>query len=132
MDYEMVSHWWEAHGHPVVPAHLLAPCGFIAGRDGIDYAALFIYFDKHTPICFAERVVTVPGLSVAEAAHVIQIAGEAAKDFCRKLGYEVMMMRVPKAIARFAHRGGFVVDEREIVNMSCLLQEEALCPRLVP
>jgi hypothetical protein len=128
-DYELVCDWWEAHSHSVVPAHLLAPCGFIAGRDGMDMAAVWIYFDKHTPVCFAERAVTAPGLSIREAADALTAAIEAAKEVSRNLGYALMMLRAPRALARFAeHRAGFSVDEREIVNMSCALQEEeALC-----
>jgi hypothetical protein len=128
VDYEMVAEWWEAHGHPVVPAHLLPPIGFIAGRDGMDMAAVWIYFDKHSPVCFAERAVTASGLGIREAADALTAAIEAAKEVSRNLGYALMMLRAPKAIARFAeHRAGFFADEREIVNMSCVLQEEESC-----
>lgn len=129
IDYEMVIEWWEAHGHPVVPAHLLAPVGFIAGQDGADMAAVWVYFDNCTPVCFAERAVTAPGLSVADASGALVAAVEAGQEFSRNLGYAVMMLRTPKAMARYAERRlGFVVDEREIVNMSCLLlTEESLC-----
>jgi hypothetical protein len=124
-DYEMVCDWWEFHGHPVVPANLLPPCGFVAGQDGTDMVALWIYFDSYTPVCFAERVVTAPGLSLAQVRGAVTAAGAAAQEAARNFGYTVMMMRVPQAIARYADgRLGFRVDEREIVNMSCVLQEE--------
>ena len=127
VDYAMVIDWWEAHDRPVVPAHLLAPCGFIAGRNGADMAALWIYFDGSVHVCFAECAVTAPGLGVAEAAGALLTLIDTAKEFARNLGYAVMKLHTPRGMARFLeHRAGFVADQREMVSMSCtLLEEEA-------
>jgi hypothetical protein len=122
-DYEMIVEWWEAHGHPVLPDYLLSPVGFIASRDGFDLVAVFVYFDRNTPVCFAERLVSLPGLSVAEVVRATDAAGKEAMEFCRSCGYKLFCVRTPRAIARFIAHAGFSVDEREIVNLSCPLEE---------
>jgi hypothetical protein len=131
VDYDMVCDWWSAHGHPVVPAHHLPPIGFIAGVDGWDKVAIWLYFDRNVPVCFLGHIVSAPGLSYVEAANLGEAAIDLAKEFARNLGIEVMYVYAPRGIARFAQRGGFYVAERELVHIGCNLQEE-LCKQYQP
>jgi hypothetical protein len=126
-DYDMIAGWWIAHGHPVISDHLLSPIGFVAGMDGRDQVAVFVYFDRHVPVCFLGNIVSAPGLTAAQVADAGEAAIECAKDLARAYGTRVMRVYVPRAISRYAQRGGFQVDERELVNISCELQEEDLC-----
>lgn len=126
-DYEMIAEWWIAHGHPVLPSHLLSPLGVISSKEGVDQAAVFIYFDRNVPVCFLERVITRPGLQLEDAREAIKEAFDAAQFFATEFGCQLMCLRAPAAIARYAVKHGFVVDEREIMNMSCALQEGMEC-----
>lgn len=126
-DYEMVVDWWKAHGHPVIPDFLLPPIGFVAGVDGVDMVVVFLYFDRHVPVCFLGHMVSLPGMSALEVADSGVEAIEHAKDFARSFGSQVMRVYAPKGLVRFSHRNGFQVDERELINSSCELQEEELC-----
>lgn len=123
-DYEMVSDWFAAHGHPVVDNHLLSPIGFVAGFNGTDMVAVFLYFDRHVPVCFLGNIVSSPGLSAAEVADAGEAAIERCKDLARAYGTQQMRVYAPKAIARYARRGGFAIDASELVNISCSLKEE--------
>lgn len=124
VDYEMVTEWWASHGHPVVPAHHLPPIGFVAGIDGYDMVAVWIFFDRNAPVCFLGHIVSAPGLTAWQVANAGEAAIVIAKDFARSVGFEVMRVYAPKPIAYFASRGGFQVDERELVNITCALQKE--------
>jgi hypothetical protein len=127
VDYEMVAEWWASHGHPVVPAHHLPPIGFIAGVDGYDKVAVWIFFERNVPVCFLGHIVSAPGLTYAEVADAGEAAINIAKEFARSMGMEVMRVYAPIGIARFAKRGGFQMDERELINISYQIQQEELC-----
>lgn len=128
-DYDMIAGWWVAHRHPVIPDHLLPPIGFIAGMDGIDQVAVFIFFDRHVPVCFLGHMVSAPGLYAWEVADAGGEAIEHAKDFARSYGSQIMRVYAPKGLVRFSRHNGFEVAERDLLNIECALQEEEICHR---
>jgi len=128
-DYSMICGWWDAHRHPVVPKEFLPNTGImVLDADNIEICALWIYFDNSTPVCFTERAVTRPGLSVKEAGDALCFGVRTGIEVAISAGYVLMALRIPMAMARYAKAHlGFHFDEREIANMSRLLTEEIAC-----
>lgn len=68
MNYDMLKSWWEGHGHPVVPQHLLAPTW--AHRK---YAAGCLYL-TNSNLGILEWVVSDPSAPrISRAKDVIQV-----------------------------------------------------------
>lgn len=126
-DYDMIAEWWAAHGSTPLPDHLLSPIGFVAEDEGTAQAASFIYFDRNVPVCFVEKTVTVPGLSLREAHRSVRAVIYACRDFATSFGSHMLCVRAPIAFLRYALKNDFVLDEREIANMYCTLREEYVC-----
>ena len=126
-DYEMIAEWWAAHGSTPLPDHLLSPIGFVAEEDGTAQAASFIYFDRNVPVCFVEKTIAAPGLSLRQSHHAIRAVINACKDFATRYGSQMLCVRAPIAFVRYALKNDFVLDEREIANMYCTLREDYVC-----
>jgi hypothetical protein len=127
-DYPMVCDWWKAHRHPVVPEEFLPDRGVVVlDADDMEVCALWIYFDISTPVCFTERAVTQPGLSIKTAGDALCFGVRSCIEVAVSAGYTLMALRVPMGMARYAKvHLGFHVDEREIANMSRFLMEEEI------
>jgi hypothetical protein len=128
-DYEVFCEWCVGHGKEPLPLTYLPETGLVISQKGEPIVMLFLYFDDSTPTCFVERAITRPGLSVQSAAQGLCQAVEAAKECSLARGADLMILRAPKGMARYAiARLGFEVEEYNVVNMCFrLVRKEALC-----
>lgn len=124
LDYGMICDWWEAHGTAPVPLELLPKTGIITG----EILAGWIYFDTSTPVCFASHLVSRPGLRLEQTLQACTSIFLEAEEQALSMGYSVMLMYAPKAIARYAVQNlGFVADRRELMNLAANLKREEIC-----
>jgi hypothetical protein len=128
-DYGLFCEWCAGHGKEPLALEYLPEFGLIVCQDDAPIVMLWVYFDDSTPVCFAERAITRPGLSMKEAGDGLCFAMEVAKQCASARGVELMMLRAPKGMARYATRRlDFAIEESEIVNLAFqLIREEALC-----
>ena len=129
-DEPVYRDWCEAHGVEPLPYHYLPETGIVVCDEGEPIAMIWIYFDDSTPTCFAERAITRPGIPLAKTVASLTLAQEKAKEIALARGADLMMLRAPKGIARYAVSiGHFSVEEQEVVNLCFrLVREEELCP----
>jgi hypothetical protein len=128
-EYGLFCEWCAGHGREPLKLEYLPATGIIVCQDDEPIVMLWVYFDDSTPVCFAERAITRPGLSMKEAGDGLCVAMEAAKECANARGVELMVLRAPKGMARYATRRlGFSVEESEVVNLAFrLIREEDLC-----
>ena len=129
-DYDVFTKWCAGHEVEALPIEYLPARGIVICQEDVPVAMLWVYYDDSTPVCFAERAITCPGLSMEVAARAICFAVEIAKDCAIRIGYDLMLARVPKAMARYAiGRLGFEIEEQEVINLCFrLVRKEDLCP----
>jgi hypothetical protein len=127
-DYSTICGWWIAHRHPLISEEFLPDTGIVVlDADDMEVCALWIYFDTSTPVCFTERAVTRPGLSIKTAGSALCFGVSVGVEVAKSRGYTLMALRVPIGMARYAKTHlGFYIDEREIANMSRFLMEEEI------
>jgi hypothetical protein len=129
-DYPVFSEWCAGHGIAPLELEFLPDTGIVISQGDAPVAMVWIYFDDSTPVCFAERAITRPGLRLAETVASLSLADKTAKEIALTRGSKLMMLRAPKGIARYAVSiGGFEIEEHEVVNLCFrLVREEDLCP----
>ncbi len=123
-DYAMIAEWALGHGRSAPPAAILPKLGIIVQEVTElvrkDVAALWLYMDNSVGVCFAERSVTLPGLSMKRAKAALLRGLDCLKQLAATHGYGVMLLRTYPAMARFVKPLGFHEDEREIVCLTAL------------
>lgn len=124
--YEIVREWWKARNKIVVPEWALPKCGVVGFLDGEPAGATWLYFDSSTPVCFLAHAVSRPKLPLAQVTSMISGGMEILKQEAIRMGATVMSAYLPKGIARYLKKEGFVGDWRELINISTLLRED-LC-----
>lgn len=127
-DYPMVSEWFDSHGAMPCPKQMLPKLGIIVERGGIPEAAMWLYMDNSVGVCFLERCVTRPGLSVAHASESLLSGVRYMKVAAAEMDYGVMFLRAYPGLARFAKKEGFFEDDRTVVSMVTLTKEKT-CPQ---
>lgn len=123
-DHPMIMEWCVAHGHVGIPANILPKLGVVVQADGEDVAALWLYMDNSTGVCFAEHPITKGNISVKLAKQALTLAIEYLKNEARANGYWVMRVFTLPAIARTLKQCGFGKDGEGYVSMACALLEE--------
>ena len=123
-DHPMIMQWCVDHGHVGIPANVLPALGVVVQADGEDVAALWLYMDNSTGVCFAEHPITKGGISVKLAKQALTFAIEYLKNEARANGYWVMRVFTLPAIARMLKKCGFGQDGTGYVSMACPLMEE--------
>jgi hypothetical protein len=123
-DHPMIMAWCEAHGRVGIPANILPKLGVVAQSDGEDIAALWLYMDNSTGVCFAEHPITKGGIGVKLAKDALIFAMEYLKNEARANGYWVMRVFTKPAIARTLKQCGFGQDGENVVSMACALLED--------
>lgn len=135
-DHCMVSQWWEEHGHPIIPPSILPRLGVVVYEqaEGVstDLAALWLYMDNSCGVCFVERAVTAPAITMKRAKNSLLAGLDFLKKEAGRLKYGVMMLRTYPGMARFAKRLGFVADEKPVVSLSVItvIPDEGVLPCL--
>lgn len=129
-DYALFCEWCDIHGVDPLPIAYLPDTGIVVSNDDEPIAMIWLYFDDSSPVCFADRAITRPGIPLKETVESLAAAAEKAKELAIGNGMELMLLRAPKGIARYAVSiGGFDVEEQEVVNLAFrLVREEDLCP----
>ena len=120
----MIMQWCVDHGHVGIPANILPKLGVVVQADGGDVAALWLYMDNSTGVCFAEHPITKGGISVKLAKNALCFALEYLKNEARANGYWVMRVFTLPPIARMLKSCGFSQDNKGMVAMACALLEE--------
>lgn len=117
----MVVEWYRGHGRPPAPLGILPRMGIVIfetdGETSRDLAALWLYMDNSVGVCFAEKMVSAPGLSIREARRALEHGLEFLRQEAVRMGYGVMVIHAHPATARFLRKLGFQECDRE---MSCL------------
>jgi hypothetical protein len=128
-DYRLFCEWCAGHGiEPLEPSYL-PETGIVVCEKNEPIAMIWLYFDDSTPVCFAERAITRPGLQLAQTVTSLSLAQEKAKEIALAQGADLMMLRAPKGIARYAVSiGHFDIEEQEVVNLCFhLVRKEDPC-----
>lgn len=124
----MVEAWFDAHGVMPCPKAMLPKLGIVIERDGDPEAAMWLYMDNSVGVCFLERCVSRPKLTVRAARESLLIGIDYMKRAAADMDYGVMFLRAYPALARFAKRAGFFPDENgPLIAMAALTKEEP-CP----
>jgi len=127
-DYEMVSHWFAAHGSKCPPLAILPPLGIIVfrtnGFESEDLAGLWLYLAQASPVCFAEYAVTKPGLRLATTSLALVEAAKYFKFLVAPMGYSIMMAHTIPAIARYMHHADWYRgDEKNLIQMCTTIED---------
>lgn len=119
-DYPMVAGWYEAHGLQPVPPPLLPRLGIVVFEleSGRDLAAFWLDMSNSIGVCYLERVVAAPFLSLKQMRAAADFAIRFLKRRAAEMNYAIMLVRVPAPIARVMRRIGFH-DSGEVVH--CLI-----------
>lgn len=89
-----------------------------------DMAALWLHLDNSVGVCFLERVLTRPKLSLRRSRMAIERGVDYMKTAARKMGYGAMFAYMHKGLARMATSNGFHRNQENLVSMICVLKEE--------
>jgi hypothetical protein len=123
-DHAMIMQWCVDHGHVGIPANVLPKLGVVAQADGEDIAALWLYMDNSTGVCFAEYPITKAGLSVALMTSALRCALDFLKQEARINGYWIMRVFTIPPLARLLKAEGFRKDTEGLIGMACPLLED--------
>jgi len=123
-DHPMIMRWCVDHGHVGIPANVLPKLGVVVQADGEDIAAVWLYMDNSTGVCFAEHPITKGGISVRLAKNALTLAMNFLKAEAKINGYWVMRVFTLPAISRFLKSVGFKKDGDGFVSMACDLNAE--------
>lgn len=124
-DHPMIMQWCVEHGHVGIPANILPKLGVVVQADGEDVAAVWLYMDNSTGVCFIEHPITKGGISVRLMRTGLAFALNFLKQEARANGYWIMRAFTIPPLARFLKNHGFQKDMDGIVSMACPLLEEA-------
>lgn len=117
IDYPLICGWWKAHEREPLPLEMLPKLGVVVLKGHHPQAALWLYMDNSVGVCFLERAVTRPGLTLEKSKVALSMGIDFLKREAAELGYGVMFLRTYPALARFAKELGFVEDDRPAVCM---------------
>ena len=117
-DHPMIMQWCVDHAHVGIPANVLPALGVVVQADGEDVAALWLYMDNSTGVCFAEHPITKGNISVKLAKQALTFAMPHAK-----LGEEVA--------AAVVLREGAACTERELRDFAAQQLADFKVPRKV-
>jgi hypothetical protein len=123
-DHPMIMQWCVDHGHVGIPANVLPKLGVVAQANGEDVAAVWLYMDNSTGVCFAEYPITKGGVSVKLAKSALLFALAFLKAEAKINGYWIMRVFTIPAIARTLENAGFRKDVKGLIGMACPLLEE--------
>jgi hypothetical protein len=123
-DHPMVMQWCVDHAHVGIPANVLPKLGVVVQADGEDVAAVWLYMDNSTGVCFAEYPITKGGISVKLAKNALLFAMTFLKAEAKANGYWVMRVFTLPAISRCLKSAGFCKDGEGFVSMACDLNAE--------
>jgi hypothetical protein len=123
-DHPMIMQWCVDHGHVGIPANVLPKLGVVVQADGEDIAALWLYMDNSTGVCFAEYPITKAGLSVALMTSALRCALDFLKQEARINGYWIMRVFTIPPLARLLKAEGFRKDTEGLIGMACPLLED--------
>jgi hypothetical protein len=124
-DYDLVCEWWRGHKRAPIPVTFLPACGFIAEDSSGPLAAVWLFFETSTPICFIGQAVTRPKLMLGEAVAALLALVKESKRQAVLSGALVMMAYLPKGMARYLP--DFMEEQRSLANLATVLEEEDLC-----
>jgi hypothetical protein len=123
-DHPMIMQWCVDHGHVGIPANVLPKLGVVAQANGEDVAAVWLYMDNSTGVCFAEYPITKGGVSVKLAKSALLFALAFLKAEAKINGYWIMRVFTIPAIARTLENAGFRKDVKGLIGMACPLLED--------
>jgi len=122
-DYNLVSDWWKSHDVSVPPLEMLPKLGIVVYEKDSPLAALWLYLDNSTGVCFLEKAVTAPKLKMSAARDALMLGVAFLKGAAARMDYGVMFLRTYPAMARFAKKLGFVSEGKPVECLFTLTQE---------
>lgn len=125
-DYEMVADWFACHGEMAPLAAVLPKLGVVCEMDGEAVAALWLYMDNSTGVCWAEYPVTRPKLKLSQTKAALTHLFNYLRMVASSNNYALMRVTTIKPIARFLEKMGFKTDRANLVSMvgATKLEEE--------
>lgn len=122
-DYPMVVAWWQAHKAPVPPHAVLPKLGVVCLQGSEPVGALWLYMDNSVGVCFAEHLVTRPGMSLLQSRKAAGLMIRYLKQTAASFGYAMMRVVTIPALARFMRQEGFSSERTGVVTMLAPLQK---------
>lgn len=126
-DYSTLETWWHEHGATPPPEVILPKLGVIVQEfgegDPSPVAALFLYLDNSTGVCFLEHIVTRPGLSMKRARNSLLWGMRCLRKLAANMDYGVMFCHTLSPIARTLKREGWQTMAKDKVSMVILTKE---------
>lgn len=120
-DYSLIAGWYRGHGKAPVPPWVLPRLGIVIfetdGEVARDLAALWLYMDNSCGVCFAEKMVTAPGLGLGVARRALEHGLRFLRREAVRMNYGVMVIHAYPATARYLKKLGFAECD---TGMSCL------------
>ena len=106
-DRDMVEDWHQGHGSIAPPEILLPKLGIVVSIDCNPSAAMWLYMDNSTGVCFPDHIVTRPCLGPTTARKVLEEGIQFLRWTAAEMGYGAMICHTLPAIARTLKKIGF-------------------------
>ena len=129
-DYPMLQEWWEQHAVAPPPVVILPKLGVIVQEfrgddEPLPVAALFLYLDNSTGVCFLEHIVTRPGIGLVRTRDALLWGMRCLRMLAADMDYGVMFCFTHPSIARYLKREGWQTMAKERVSMVLFTKKEA-------
>lgn len=128
-DYDVIRHFWPAHGWPELPIAALTTMGLCAvdcdvrGEETI-LAACWVYTATNSSLAMLEWMVTNPDVSPLKAAKAVYQLADFASLECKRRGYAVLFTTCKnKGLERVYERAGFSKTDENVTHYVKTLQE---------
>lgn len=107
-DYAMLSEWWEAHGHPVIPINMLSPFGLVGFSNNDEPAAIsFVYLVQGCDIAQISWTTTNPKVSPRDRYETVQHCIRGLIAVAKKSGRSnVLCFSDSSGLNRIMHKEG--------------------------
>lgn len=112
----MICEWYKGHGHLPTPLDVLPKFGVVVENFGDPVAALWLYMDNSVGVCFAEKMVTAPGLSLGLASKALMCGFEYLRERAAAMDRKYIVVHAYAATARFLRKMNMTECEK---SMSC-------------
>ena len=112
----LLTEWWDAHGHPRVPAYALPQVSiFVSDDDDEPLAFGVLYECNSAPIAWVEWVTTNPANTPLTSAKAIKVLVDFLVLEASHNGYAILLSTCrQKSLGRLLEKSGFVKTDDEV------------------
>lgn len=120
--YPVVKGWWNSHGIPAMPAHILRATGYVSHDGDRDIAAAWLYMDYHCGVSWLNLFISNPEASPREIHQAHQDIVETFTNYAEKEGFVIMMAFYDRpSLVKVAKRSGFGTNHESVHEMYKML-----------